>query len=365
MLERTHHVDSVAVEHTEELIRLASEGHSLLIAPNHADHADPHVLVRAAAVTRLGFHFMAAREGFEKSAAARFSLQSMGAFSVDREGNDMSAVRMAMQIIQEGRFPLVMFPEGEIWHHHEVLDELNEGVATIAIRAAAKLSEGKKAYVIPTALHYRTDESAAETFSSRLDRLEDRIAWKPRPDLPVVDRIYRLGQGMVALKEVEYLGAARPGDLVERLRVLQNELVALVEARQGVTPATDHVPARVKHLRHKIRGQLGGEDEEVDRDGLYADLDTLFVAIQAYSYPGRYLKEAPTTGRIAETLLKLEEDVLGEGTYPAARYATVRFGEAICIGEYLEEHGFDRKTAVGPMTEEIGRRIQTMLDACH
>jgi 1-acyl-sn-glycerol-3-phosphate acyltransferase len=362
VLEKQYHVRGVTLKNGDPLKKLARDGHSILIAPNHADHADPQVLIRASEFTRTPFHFMAAREGFEKAALIRKALQAMGAFSVDREGNDLSAIRMAMKIIQEGTFPLVIFPEGEIWHHHEVLDELNEGVATIVLRAAGKVDENKKAYVIPTALHYSYDEAVRDTFVERLNALEHRIAWKPRPDLPVVDRIYRIGRGMVALKEVEHLGGSREGDLVERLRFLQNALVEQVEQKHDLSPETDHLPTRVKNLRQKIRKQLSDEKNEEETDSLYSDLDVLFTAIQVYSYPGHYLNAAPTTGRVAETLLKLEEDILGEGGYPAPRDATVQFGKPICIADFLTEHNHTTKTAVTPLTEEIGRQIQTMLN---
>ena len=92
------------------------------------------------------------------------------------------------------------------------------------------------------------------------------------------------------------------------------------------------IPERVKALRSTIRRELTDEPPEGTNpqreEELYDDLDTLFVAVQLYSYPGQYLKESPTLHRIAETLVKLEEDVLGEGSYPTPRSVTVRFGSA-------------------------------------
>ena len=59
---------------------------------------------------------------------------------MDREGADIASIKTAMSILETGRYPLVIFPEGEIYHHHERLDELNEGVATILLRVAKRLS---------------------------------------------------------------------------------------------------------------------------------------------------------------------------------------------------------------------------------
>lgn len=365
MMRRQFNVRRVQVDGLDAVARLAADGQSLLLAPNHADHADPHVLLYAGRQRNMAFHFMAAREGFEKSRLAAFTLQRMGAFSVDREGADIAAIKTAMQIVEQGVHPLVIFPEGEIYHHHERLDDLNEGVATILLRASAKVPEGRRCYVVPTAIRYAYDARVPETFSERLDRLESRIGWKPRPELDTVERIYRLGRGLLALKEEEFLGGAHTGELVQRITTLQSELVAMIEAQHEIDPGTGTIPARIRKLRGHIRKQLAETGDTVapkrERE-LYDHLDTAFVAAQLYSYPGRYLREQPTPNRIAETLLKLEEDVLGEGSYPVPQDAALRFGEPIDVATFLAERDLTIKTAVRPVTEHLSNRIQSMLD---
>ena len=178
---------------------MAGEEHWVRIGPNRADHAGPNVLLWIGRRHRLPFHFMAAREGFETGRLDRFVLQRCGAFSVDREGADIAAFKTAVGILRKARFPLVVFPEGEIYHHHERLDPLNEGVATMVLRASGKIQDDRGAYLVPTAMRYAYDESAATTFAQRLDTLEERITWKPRSDMDVVDRIYRLGGGLLAI----------------------------------------------------------------------------------------------------------------------------------------------------------------------
>jgi hypothetical protein len=314
----------------------------------------------------LSFRYMAAREGFERHPAFAFVLQHLGAFSVDREGADLSAIKTAMQILQKGESPLVIFPEGEIYHHHEQLGLLNEGVATILLRSLGKIDEPRTCWLVPTAMRYLYDESATETFSARLDRLEDRIGWKPRPELPVVDRIYRLGSGLLALKEEEFLGFTQSGSLVDRITALRDRLIERVEQRHGIAGGDRTIPERVKAIRGRIRRQLLDEDKPPTADAmrlLQDDLDTVFVVLQLFSYPGRYVKELPTHHRIAETLLKLEEDVLGDGSYPAPRDAVVRFGEPVDVRAFLRERGLDAKSGVEPLTQFMAESIQRELEA--
>ncbi len=214
-------------------------------------------------------------------------------------------------------------------------------------------------------MRYTYDESVASTFSDRLNVLEERITWKPRDDMDVVERIYRLGGGLLAIKEVEFLGHGQTGGLVDRISNLRNKLVAMIEEKHFQEEGTGSIPERIKALRAKIRKQLtdpktelSGQEEKI----LYDDLDTLFVAFQLYSYPGQYLREEPSVHRIAETILKLEEDVLEEANYPTPWDVHVRFSDPIEVKGFLKEHSLDAKTGVGPLTALLSEKIQSMLD---
>ncbi|MCZ6675077.1 MAG: lysophospholipid acyltransferase family protein [Verrucomicrobia bacterium] len=363
-LKKKYKITGIQITGAQGLKKLVDAGHSVLVAPNHADHADPSLMVTAARRFGFTFHFMAAREGFEKTAFQRFMLQKAGAFSVNREGGDIGAIKTAMRILQEGKFPLVIFPEGEIYHHHELLDELNNGVANILLRATAKLPEERESYVVPTCIRIRHGAGIEDTFSKRLDRLEQHITWKPRPDLDPVKRIYRLGSALLAIKEEEFLGHARRGKLVERIQGLQASLIEPIEILQGSKNTGMSMPMRIKALRGKIRGELTNQMSPVSTQRekeLYDQLDHIFVAQQFYSYPGRYLKENPTTDRIAETLFKLEEDVLENETYYGPRNAEVIFDTPIEIKKFLKERSLTFKTGVTPLTEQIRERVQSIL----
>ncbi len=364
-LRRKFRVRTITAECVDRVAALASEGHALLVGPNHADHADPHVLLRICRRHDLRVHFMAAREGFEGKWLHRFVMQRCGAFSVDREGADIAAFKTAVKVLREARYPLVVFPEGEIYHHHERLDPLNEGVATMVLRASGKIQDDRGAYLVPTAMRYAYDESAVTTFAQRLDALEERITWKPRSDMDVVDRIYRLGGGLLAIKEVEFLNQVHQADLVDRISNLRNKLVEMIEAKHLQEEGAGSIPERVKALRGRIRRQLTDPEAKVSPEqekNLYDDLDILFVVAQLYSYPGLYLREDPSVHRIAETILKLEEDVLGEAVYDTPRDVAVRFGEPIDVKTFLKDRSLNAKTGVSPLTAVLSEEIETMLN---
>jgi 1-acyl-sn-glycerol-3-phosphate acyltransferase len=359
-----HQVTAVRITGQEGLERLVREGQSVLVAPNHADHADPALMITAGRRSRFAFHFMAAREGFERNWFHRFVLQRGGAFSVNREGGDIGSIKMAIKVLQEARFPLVIFPEGEIYHHKESLDELNEGVASIVLRASSNLPEGRKGFVVPASISLNYDLSVEATFSDRLSALEKHVSLGSLKNDNPVERIFALGAAILSTKEKELLGESREGELVERIRFLRQAIVNDVEGLQGLSNEALSIPKRIKALRATIRKELTGKLEDLSPERireLYDQLDRVYMAHQLYSYPGTYLSEDPSIDRIAETIFKLEEDVLGKARYLGKRKVVIRFDDPIDLAEFLEKNQLNPKTGVGPLTSLIRERIQALL----
>jgi 1-acyl-sn-glycerol-3-phosphate acyltransferase len=363
-LGRKYRVETIREEGFERVRELCDEGHSLLLAPNHSDHSDPHVIMELA--SRHGLHplFMGAREIFEVSPTAAWALQGMGVFSVDRDGPDISAIKTAITILERGADPLVIFPEGEIYHHHRRLDPLNEGVASILLKAAARLEGGRKAFLIPVALRFHHHPSVEETFRDRLSKLEDRIGWTPKPAMPLDERMVRLAIGVLALKETEFLNRAGTGDIQERLSQLCDNLLTEVESRYPKDAKASTPPERVRALRFRIRRRLLDLEKPptpTEREILLDDLDRVFSALQAHSYIGDYLLGDPTTDRRAEMIMKLEEDLLGFPTYPVPRSAIVTAGEPIAVSDLLTNGGLPAKGGAEQLTELLEKRLGEML----
>ncbi len=169
---RKHKVAEVEVTAGgKELLEKINNNDSLLITPNHSDHADPHVLTHLNRSYNIPIHYMAARETFEVYKGFNGKvMQRVGVFSIDRDSADIKALKEAMTIVYEGAFPLVMFPEGEIYHLNEKLTPLNEGAATIMLKTAKKLKKNGKnrgCYIIPTAMRYRYIDDIVPTFARR------------------------------------------------------------------------------------------------------------------------------------------------------------------------------------------------------
>ena len=193
-----------------------------------------------------------------------------------------------------------------------------------------------------------------------MDRLEHEIFWRARPDLPLPERIYRFAEGLLALKELEYLGSTASGPLPGRIEALIDAVLQDLESRHGAAPNQATVPERVKSLRQSAIKQLE-EIAEGDpaRGQMENDLDDLVLAVQLFSYPGDYVSQQPSVERLAETIDKFEEDVLdaATATIRGARTAVVSFGEPIPV-----EPGGNRKEAGPALTRLLEERVLGLLD---
>jgi hypothetical protein len=348
----------IEIEGMENLADPAHQGHGVLITPNHPGHADAYVLYEVADQLKRPFYFMTAWQVFGMSnALRRLILQHHGCFSVDREGTDLRAFRKAVEILQGEPHPLVIFPEGEVYHINERLTPFREGPATIA-HSAAKRAE-RPVVCVPCAIKYQYLEDPMPQLLSVMHELESQIFWRPRPELPLPERIYRFAEGMLAVKEVEIFGASKSGMLPERLQSLIHEVLSRLQARHGGSREAI-VPERVKALRQTVIGKLNEMPaDDPARKPLYQDLDDIFFAVQLFSYPGDYVHEKPSIERMAETIDKFEEDVLGAATASirGARRARVCFGEPIPVPKERA-----RRTAAADLTTLLESRVQQLLD---
>ena len=171
----------------------------------------------------------------------------MGAFSVFREGNDRRAIDTAIDILVSRRRPLIMFPEGAITRHNDLIEEMMEGPSFIARQAAKRLKkQGLLSDVVihPVAIRYAFEGDLAATLTPVLEELEQRFTWQPQKVLSIVERIDKIGQALLALKEVEYLGAPRSGNPFERAEFLVQQILTTQEARWKINDSSGGVIAR-------------------------------------------------------------------------------------------------------------------------
>lgn len=367
---RNHHcIRQVSVVGMERLAQLPP-GDSALICPNHSYTGDGHVMVEAGLRSPRPFHIMAAWHVFTGHFGLDgWLLQRFGGFSVDREGCDRRSMKTAIDLLTGGRI-LVIFPEGEIYHLNERLTPLREGVAFLAASAQRDLEKSggeARVWIVPTSIRYRFLEDVTPRLEAALAALEQRVMLKPPAGMPLHERIVRFGEVMLTIKEKEKLGRSRESeaDLPQRIKLLIDEILGNLEATHlSRSNAQEPVPVRVKLLRRQLLEPWCNEDA-IGPQGVPSQvrqaLDDVYLALQLFSYPGDYVAGSPTPERMAETIEKFEEDILGDYAVPKGpRQAIVTLGEAIDVREHLA--GGRARAAAEALTAELEKRLGDMVE---
>ncbi len=343
-----------------EIVREArKKGHGVLIIANHPTHADPSAMSEAAWEVGCPFHFMATWNVFDvQGRIGQWIMQKHGVFSIDRDGTDVVALKTARNILQESEFPLVIFAEGEVYLCNDRVTPFREGAAAIALLSAR--SQKRPIVCVPCALKYSYIKDPMPELLSLMDEIEGSIHWRPRPEKPIVERIYDVGSALLALKEIEFLGHACEGPIDTRIKSLIDHILEKHEQKSGIKSGDKTVPERIKELRRRALKAIE-KLEDGDSEGRAAidrDLDDFLNVVQLFSYPGNYIDENPTVERIAETMDKFEEDILKRqpAIVRGERAVRIRFGEPI------EVSSEKKKGAARELTDQLEEKVQDLLD---
>ena len=358
-LRRLQRITKVEVSGAEQVQAALASGAGLLITPNHSFHFDAYVLFEASARVQRTFYYVASWQLFAMNGPIeRWMLQTHGVFSIDRETTDLRAIKKAVEIIKASPHPLVIFPEGEIYHTNDRLTPFRDGAAAMAIAAAKRAN--RPILIVPTAIKAWYQDDPEPRLLKVIEVIERRFNWRARPQRSMKDRIYRIANAILTLKELEYLGAAQPGPLVLRLRALAETLLVRIEEQSGIRLTDNVIPERVKNVRHHHIQLLRSTDlPSVERTRLLMEMDDLFFVIQLFSYPGDYADTQPTRERLAEIIDKFEEDILGL-TYPTIkgdRRVELRFGTPISVTPYIA-----LADGAHLLTRELETRVQELLN---
>ena len=358
-----------------------------MITPNHAAHYDSAALYLAADQLDTPLYFMTAWQVFGMASKwDQFLMQRMGCFSIDRESTDRKAYRQALHVLQNETCPLVVFPEGDIYHITDRVTPFREGAAAMAVSAARR--SDRQVHVVPCGIKFWYLDDPMPKLDRLMTELDERMFLRPERSRPLQERIYRFAEAILSLKEIEYLGRSQPGRLANRIRNLAESILDGLETKHN--PASrvtlqsgvdakqpeslDAIPERVKDLRKHIIGRLdeirgnqrrkrhGRQQHNVFASEqfmeLTGDMDDLFFVMQLYSYPGDYLQENPSIERLAETLDKFEEDVLNRDvpSVRGNRCVEVNFGQPI------EVPARSGRNTVKDLTKEMQGDVQQLVD---
>jgi hypothetical protein len=354
-------IQSVECRHAERLKASLAAGNRIILAPNHTRPIDPIVLAMLAIECECYFYAMASWHGFKQSKLQTFIIRRMGAFSVYREGNDRQAIDMAIQILLDAKRPLILFPEGALTRHTDLLEELMEGPSFIARQAARKLEKSgstSKVVIHPVAIRYAFTGDLEAVVKPVIEARERQLSWQPQAHLSLVERLAQIGNALLTLKEIEYTGQAGVGDLFDRAERLVDEELSRMESVWDIRDSSGCAVARVKRIRTAIMPFLLAKKMKPDElERAWRDLAVAYYVQQISHNPRGYMrKDGNLPERSIETVERLEEDFSDVAPSLRPFRATIEVGEAITVGPQR-----DRSVAGDPIMDEVRRLLESML----
>lgn len=360
-LRRSFGVEQLEFEGLERLTASLAAGHSVLLAPNHCRPSDPLVVTELCRRVGTTPFTMASWHVFMEGWLQRFVLRRIGGFSVYREGLDRQALQASVDILQQSKRPLVIFPEGVITRTNDRLLALMQGVSFIARSAAKKRAAAKppgQVVVHPVAIRYHFHGDIDAAVSDTLDSIERRLSWRPVQNPVLVARIYRVGEALLWLKEIEYFGKPQRGEIPDRLQRLIDQILSPLEQEWRNGQSENTTVARVKQLRIAILPDLIAEEvTEEEKERRWGQLADMYFAQQLCHYPPDYIRSNPTTERLLETVERFEEDLTDVSRIHRPMSVTVRVGTAIEVSPKRV-----RGTAEDPVMVELERQLHEMLE---
>ncbi len=360
-LRKVHGIQSWEIKGEAKLAASLKEGHGILMVPNHPRPSDPIALGLIVRQMKQPLNIMASAHLFLQSRFHNWLLPRIGAFSVYREGLDRESLKTAINILAKAQRPLVIFAEGVVTRTNDRLISLQDGVAFIARTAAKQRAEANppgRVLVHPLAVRYSFRGDLEKSLTPVLDKIERRLSWQPQRGVGIVNRVRKLGQALLSLKEIEYLGAAQSGSTPERVEQLLNRVLEPMELEWLKGRSEGTAVNRVKNLRKAILPDLiAGQVPGAERLRRWKQLFDLEVAQQIYHFPPDYLGESPTPERLIETVERYEEAFGNPSpTVHGPLHLTFEIGDPIEVN-----HVRDKRAPSDALMDQIRASLTSML----
>ncbi len=219
----------------------------------------------------------------------------------------------------------------------------------------------------PVALKYLCVGDIRDWCDHQLWKLESHLGWRRPHDQSILGRTTRLAEGLLSLKEIQYLGKVQHGSLPDRRDHLIKQLIEHCERCLGLS--LEHPGANLEDGRGRVRairtaivskhfaGVTAGENATETRRRFDDWSEAADVAQDLMSYPNCYLHPGEATDtRIVETIQRMQETFFGHADVNVPLRVIIECDEAIVVPPEKPPRG-----DVDPLMSQLEHRLTSML----
>jgi 1-acyl-sn-glycerol-3-phosphate acyltransferase len=218
-----HNIEKVSVRGEEQVKEALAKGHRVIITPNHPGHGDTLMTHPMYQAVGKPFNILVAdfffTNRFISEKWRHRILNARGMFPLNREIPDKQALSAAIEVVESGKHPLVVFPEGISTGRNDELGELKDGIAMISTRAHESISktpptqgkEPSQVLIFPTAMRHHYTRPIDQTLSTELERMERAYfgQFAESRGMSLSERLERLGFKAIRTIERRVFGEAK------------------------------------------------------------------------------------------------------------------------------------------------------------
>src|SRR5207245_8289708 len=127
------------------------------------------------------------------------------------------------------------------------------------------------------------------TLEPVLEEIERRLSWRPQSGTAMKDRIIKVGEALLTLKELEYQEKPQEGDIPARVARLIDHILVPLEQEWVKGKRDADILGRVKALRAAILPDMVAEKvDEAERRRRWQELADIYLAPALEKYSPNY-----------------------------------------------------------------------------
>ena len=318
-------------------------------------------------------------------------LQRSGGIAIHRGRLDRPALAQARGALAQGRYPLVVAPEGATNNLSGEMAPLEPGVAQLAFWAAEDLDKAgdeRQLEVLPVGIHYSWRKHNWNALDARLDALERHLgisspsAGAGDGDTSRRDRLIQIGMNLLkALEQLERLKPDPEQTFSERIGAYRLHGLAKAEAHFALRPV-GNLQERCRRIEQAAWDRIYREGVDrlpplerslADWEAREADLQLTRMRLVEHftSVSGHYISDRPNFDRFAEMLMLVEEAIgwiedkpwKGQPSLGPQR-VELQLGRALPVRPHLNHYRSNRREAMQLFMHDLEQAlIAVMPDA--
>ena len=315
-------------------------------------------------------------------------LQRSGGIAIHRGRLDRPALAQARAALAQGRYPLVVAPEGATNNLSGEMAPLEPGVAQLAFWAAEDLDKAgdeRQLEVLPVGIHYSWRQHNWRALDARLAALERHLGisvgrdGSGDPETGRRNRLIQIGMNLLsALEQLERLKPDPNQTFNERIGVYRLHGLAKAEAHFGLH-AVGNLQERCRRIEQAAWDRIYREGVDqlpplerslADWEAREADLQlTRMRLVEHFTcVSGHYISDRPDFDRFAEMLLLVEEAIgwiedqpwKGQPSLGPQR-VELRLGRALPVRPRLRQYRSNRRDAMQVLMHDLEHALTAVM----